>query len=388
MNQKGGVGKTTTTVNVGAALAMRGRRCLLIDLDSQAHSTLHFGIEPPRDAPTVYDILLDSDCSVYEVVHVGRENLDIIPSEVALAAAEVELTTQPGREMILREKLEAVEDQYDYILFDCPPSLGLLTLNALVAAREVIIPMQAHFLPLQGVGKLLETIALVRQRLNRELMVGGIVLCSHDGQTTLAREIVADLRAFFEERRSNGAWDACEIFEPPIRRNIKLAEAPSFGQTIFEYESWCAGAQDYAALSENMLRRWEGPNASVEVVTQRSDHESEGQGRTPPADGEPRAAESADQHDWHSAFEPPLIDVSRRASDPIVPGDRRMVGTTAGQLPHAGEFRPDRILEYKPDAQQSGPQTIVDCSPALPGSPRNVPVRLRLGGPGLRSTVL
>ena len=259
MNQKGGVGKTTTTVNLGAALAELGQRVLMIDLDPQSHLSLHLGCEVDETRPTIYDLLLDPDCNVREIVVTATDNIDLIPSEVDLAAAESELANQPGREAVLRNALPEVIVDYDVVLFDCPPSLGLLTLNALVVAKEVMIPMQAHFLPLQGVGRLLETVGMVRQSLNQQLQVTGIILCAFESNTTLAGEIVADLHDFFDEsRETESAWQHCRILEPPIRRNIKLAEAPSFGRTIFDYAPWCPGAQDYRHLAENLLAHWEG----------------------------------------------------------------------------------------------------------------------------------
>jgi len=251
LNQKGGVGKTTSTVNLGAAIAETGQRVCLIDLDPQAHLTLHLGIDSSRVDRTVYDLLIDPDCPAEDAIIVGaRPNLDALLAEVDLAGAETELVTMPNRQSLLRSKFSAVADRYDIVLIDCPPSLGLLTLNALTLATEIYVPMQAHFLALQGVGRLLETVGLVCRSVNPDLRVTGIILAMHEGQTTLAKEIVTDLDEFFEAARDTDVpWRDCRVLRPPIRRNIKLAEAPSFGKTIFDYAPWCRGANDYRKLA-------------------------------------------------------------------------------------------------------------------------------------------
>jgi chromosome partitioning protein len=253
LNQKGGVGKTTTAVNLAAALAECGQRVCVIDLDPQAHATTHLGIEPDGKAPSMYDVLVNSQ-PLAEVRRRVGERLWVAGSDINLAAAEVELAGVVGREVILRDLMLQEEGAFDFVLMDCAPSLGVLTLNALAAANEVFIPLQPHFLALHGMGKLFETTALVAKRINPALKVTGIVLCLYEATTRLAQEVVGDLQDYLDKSRGTTApWAKARVFSTRIRRNIKLAECPSFGKSIFAYAPKCPGAEDYKALAKEVL---------------------------------------------------------------------------------------------------------------------------------------
>ncbi len=253
LNQKGGVGKTTTTVNLAAALAAAGHRVCVLDLDPQAHATTHLGVEPDGQMPSIYDVLV-SNKPIADVRRQIAANLTLLPSDINLAAAEVELAGVVGREVILREALDADRDDYDFLVMDCGPSLGVLTLNALAAADEVFIPLQPHFFALHGLSKLLETTALVCKRINPPLKVTGVVVCLYDAATKLAHEVVGDLKTFLDKSRGlNVPWADAKVFDTRIRRNIKLAECPSFGTSIFGYAPNCPGAIDYAALANEVI---------------------------------------------------------------------------------------------------------------------------------------
>ena len=252
LNQKGGVGKTTTVANVSSALARMGQRVAVIDLDPQAHLTIHLGIDPETAGDGTYEVLCHSAKFVESAIEV-RPNLYLLSASIDLIGAESELVSVVGREIVLREAIEPLKDDYDYLIIDCPPSLGLLTLNALAAVQEVFIPLQPHFLALQGFGKLLETVTLVSKRINPALKITGILLCMFDSRVILSSEVSADIQKFLENARNTDCpWSQAAIIPVQIRRNIKLAEAPSYGKTIFEYEPNCHGANDYKDVARHI----------------------------------------------------------------------------------------------------------------------------------------
>ncbi|MDA9840228.1 AAA family ATPase [Rubripirellula sp.] len=255
INQKGGVGKTTSSVNLAAALAESGRRVCLLDMDPQAHASLHFGISAHGDSPSMYEVLC-GDVSLEQARQTVKDCplISVIPANLDLAAAELELAGEVGREMILKDRLEEDSEPFDYLILDCPPSLGVLTLNALVAVREVFLPLQPHFLALHGLSKLLRTIEVVSRRLNSKLRLTGVMLCMYDSNTRLAAEVSTDIDDFFHASKgSRDFFKQARFFETRIRRNIRLAEAPSFGQSILQYAPESNGAADYRSLAIEVI---------------------------------------------------------------------------------------------------------------------------------------
>src|ERR1019366_8327089 len=229
------------------------KKVCILDLDPQAHASTHLGVEPDGQSPSMYEVLIEN-VPLEKVRRQGEPNLWVAGSDINLAAAEVESAGVVGREVILRDLLEADDPSFDFVLMDCAPSLGGLTLNALCAANEVFIPLQPHFLALHGLGKLLETTALVSKRINPQLHVSGVILCMCEANTKLAQEVERDLGEFLSSSRaSNVPWNQACVYRARIRRNIKLAEAPSFGKSIFAYAPSCHGAEDYLALAMEVL---------------------------------------------------------------------------------------------------------------------------------------
>ncbi|QGT99767.1 Chromosome (plasmid) partitioning protein ParA [Candidatus Syntrophocurvum alkaliphilum] len=241
-NQKGGTGKTTSTINIAYGLQKKGQKVLVIDLDPQANLTASLGISDNTAQKNIFHIM-KNECHVNDAI-LDIRNVSIIPANINLAACETEFSNIAGREFILKESLHEISD-FDFILLDCSPSLGLLTLNAFVMAEEIIIPVQAEFLALQGMSKLLETIEIVKNRINPSLKISGIISTRYDNRKILNREVVEKLETHFADK----------LFSTFIRENISLAEAPSFGQDIFTYRPDSAGAKDYLSLCEEILKR-------------------------------------------------------------------------------------------------------------------------------------
>ena len=244
-NQKGGVGKTTTCVNMSAYLAQKGKKVLIVDLDPQGNATTGLGFSKSEVKKSVYNVMIDDMPIEEAVVKTCIDGLDILPSNIDLAGAEVELVYVKDREHVLKKVLEKARNSYDYITIDCPPSLGLLTINALASADKVIIPIQSEYYAMEGLSQLMNTIKLVVKHLNEKLTIDGVVLTMSDNRAIISRQISAEIKKFFGKR----------VYETAIPRNIRLAEAPSHGVPIMLHDTKCSGAKAYLALTEEFLER-------------------------------------------------------------------------------------------------------------------------------------
>ena len=248
-NQKGGVGKTTTNINLAACLALKGKNILVLDIDPQGNTTSGMGISKKADHKTCYDILIDDRMDPTEaILHTGIDGLDIIPGSVDMAGAEIELVQLEGREKRLKKALDKIRDNYDYIFIDCPPSLGLLTINSLTAVDSVLIPIQCEFYALEGVSQLMSTIEMVKKTFNRSLEIEGVILSMFDGRTNLSIQVVEEVKKYFGSK----------VYTTIIPRNVRLAEAPSFGLPISIYDPKSKGAEAYAEFAEEFIEEAEG----------------------------------------------------------------------------------------------------------------------------------
>ncbi|MCY7225195.1 MULTISPECIES: ParA family protein [Abiotrophia] len=241
-NQKGGVGKTTTTVNLGAALAFQGKKVLIIDMDSQGNATSGLGIERADVKQSVYEVLVDQIEAAGAILPTSRENLWILPSTLQLAGAEIELATADHRESRLKQAIEPIKDDYDYILVDCPPSLGQLSLNAFTASDTILIPVQCEYYALEGLSQLLNTIRLVQRTYNKNFRIEGVLLTMLDARTNLGYEVVEEVRKYFQEK----------VYQTIITRNVRLSEAPSYGQSVIDYDPKSRGAEMYMDLAKEV----------------------------------------------------------------------------------------------------------------------------------------
>ena len=243
-NQKGGVGKTTTSINLSAALAEKGKKVLVIDTDPQGNTTSGFGIEKNELENTIYELLL-GECSVQDcIIKDASEGVAIIPSNVNLAAVEIELVDAEKREFILKKEIDWIRDDYDYVIIDCPPSLSMLTVNAMTAADSVLVPIQCEYYALEGLSQLIHTVNLVKERLNPDLDMEGVVFTMYDARTNLSLQVVENVKSVLKQK----------IFDTVIPRNVRLAEAPSYGMPINKYDPKSAGAASYAALAEEVIK--------------------------------------------------------------------------------------------------------------------------------------
>jgi len=243
VNQKGGVGKTTTAVNLSAALAQKGKRVLLIDEDPQGNATSGLGIDKNQEK-SIYDVLIGDTTIEETIIKTAIKNLYVCPSNINLAGAEVQLVNMASREIRMKEKMKTIQDDFNYIIIDCPPSLGLLTINALTAANSIIIPIQCEYYALEGVGQLMNTVNIIKQQLNKDLYIEGVVLTMNDARTNLSNQVISEVKKYFVDN----------VYKTIIPRNVKLSEAPSYGMPISAYAGHSKGAKCYEKLANEVIK--------------------------------------------------------------------------------------------------------------------------------------